>query len=185
MALEEFTSGGARDFRQRYLDVFGFFPKEGGEILVKVTSVDDKKMTFVDNRGITYTAYADQGVLFRFIPVVKRLFFHEGTLCIAHRKPARQYQRGITYNNTTFQTVRGATVDIEFNTIADYSGKANTAKHGRILSDYLGVFNDTMYLYTNPIGTIIGTKVVLNDTTFKQEVADCLRNNKLTMEIVV
>ena len=65
MALEEFTSGGARDFRQRYLEVFGFFPVEDREILVRVTEVSDARMSFTDERGIQYTAYADKGVFFR------------------------------------------------------------------------------------------------------------------------
>ena len=187
MALEEFTSGGSRDFRQRYLNVFGYFPTGDSEVLVKVTEVDTTKTVFVDERGLSYTAYADKGVMFKFIPVTKRLFFHDGELCLVTRKPARQYQRGITYENTNMQTVFGGNIDIDFDSIHSYSKsreyKGNS--HNMLLNNMLAIYADGLFLYNHNIGVITGNKARVHNPLFKQEVSDALRDKGLNYEVVV
>ena len=187
MALEEFTSGGARDFRQRYLKVFGFFPVEDREILVRVTEVSDARMSFTDERGIQYTAYADKGVFFRFIPVTKRLFYYDGRLCLAHRKPARQYQRGITYANTVFQTVYGTPLDVDFDSVKAYVNykSAKLPDGCKILTDYLGIVDGSVFLYNQMIGAINEKNVALDVPVFRQEVIDALRINNMKQEVLV
>lgn len=181
MALEEFTSGGSRDFRQRYNDVFGFFPKgDGTDVLVRVTDVSDTSMRFVDERGISYTAYADQGVVFRFIPVTKKLFFFEDKLVLASRNPARQYQRGICQANTRFNTItNGGVLDIDFDTI-----KAYIAEKG-VLNKFLAFEGNRLYLYSQLIGIKQGDSIVLENSLFRQEVLDALRVNGLNYEVIV
>ncbi len=185
MALEEFTSGGHRDFRQRYLEVYGFFPVEDREILVNVTNVGENNMSFVDARGISYTAYADKGVVFRFIPVNKRLFYHDGQLCYASRRPARQYQRGITHANTEFRTVYGHGLEVDFATVKSYVNSRDKKNAGKclILSDFLGITDNMLFLYNQNIGVVYGNKLELNTPLFKQEVMDAVKANGLSYEV--
>jgi len=189
MALEEFTSEGARDFRQRYLDVFGYFPTGNSYVLVKVTEVFDTKTNFVDDRGLVYTAYADKGVMFKFIPIVKKLFFYKKKLCFAHRKPARQYQRGITYNNTIMQSVFGDYMPVEFDTIQAYSNnqEQDTEKHDVLLNDMLAFYAGSVYLYNLNIGVVMpqSKRVLLTNPLFKQELMDSIRDRGLTYEVEV
>lgn len=187
MALEEFTSAGARDFRQRYLDVFGYFPTGENEVLVKVTEVTETKTNFVDVKGLLYTAYADKGVMFKFIPVVKKLFFYNKKLCLAHRKPARQYQRGITYNNTTMQTIYGDSIPVEFDTIEAYSNsrEQKTEQHDILLNDMLAFYAGYVYLYNLNIGVVMpyAKKILLTNPLFKQELIDSIRDRGLNYEV--
>jgi len=189
MALEEFTSAGARDFRQRYLDVFGYFPTGDKEVLVKVTEVSDTKTSFVDVRGLAYTAYADKGVMFKFIPVVKKLFFYNKKLCLAHRKPARQYQRGITYNNTTMQTVYGEGIHVDFDTIQAYSNnlEQKTELNDILLNEMLAFYAGYVYLYNLNIGVVMpqSKRVLLTNPLFKQELMDSIRDRGLDYEVEV
>ena len=187
MALEEFTSGGARDFRQRYLEVYGFFPVDKREVLVRVTEVNDNRMSFVDERGIQYSAYADKGVFFRFIPVTKRLFIHNDNLYLAFRKPARQYKRGITYENTTFVSMSGGNADVDFETVLSYnnSRQVRSAKNCKILTDFLGVYEGSLFLYNQVIGTINDKTAYLSIPIFRQEVLDALRINGMKQEVIV
>ena len=187
MALEEFTSGGSRDFRQRYLNVFGYFPTGGSEVLVKVTEVDNTKTVFVDERGLSYTAYADKGVMFKFIPVTKRLFFHDSELCLVTRKPARQYQRGITYENTNMQTVFGGGVEIDFDSIHSYSKNKQHKgdSHNLLLNDMLAIYASSLFLYNHNIGYVSGKSIALTNPLFKQEVSDAIRDKGLNYEVVV
>ena len=189
MALEEFTSAGSRDFRQRYLDVFGYFPTERGDVLVRVNHVDDAKTTFVDAKGLSYTAYADKGVVFRFIPITKRLFFYKKNLCLAHRKPARQYQRGITYNNTTMQTMFGDALTVDFDTIEAYSNNRDpdTDKGDLLINNMLAIYSNSVYLYNLNIGAVLQSskRIVLHTKLFRQELTDSLRDNGLNYEVVL
>jgi hypothetical protein len=185
MALEEFTSAGSRDFRQRYLDVYGYFPTSNGDVLVKVTSVDEHKTVFTDAKGLQYTAYADKGVMFKFIPVIKRLFFFNNDLCLAQRKPARQYQRGICHANTTIVGIVGGYFDVGFDIINAYGKPVKSVGSNCLLNDITAIYDGTVYLYNTNIGTVFGKHIVLSQPLFKQEVMDAVRNAELDYEVIV
>jgi hypothetical protein len=107
--FEKFTSEDRGNFRQRYLDTFGFFRNEDKEpLLVKLVSIDGV-VTFVDKRGIEYTLYpdSDKEIGFQFLPPKSGMFNTDEGAVYVQRSAARQFQRGISGRNTTFYLLDG------------------------------------------------------------------------------
>lgn len=190
MALTEFTSGGARDFRQRYLGVFGFFPKENGQdVLVRMTDINENKSIFEDKEGVTYTAYANRGVFFKFVPIERKLFMHKGKVCLAQRRVARQYSRGINEVNTAFTYLSGYdTCSVSFDTVHSYTQpipeqKLNPEQY--ILSPMFSIVNTHLYVYDRRIGVYSHVRDVLtvSNDLFIQEVKDAVARRGLATKV--
>lgn len=190
MALAEFTSAGAADFRQRYRGVFGWYPTETGEMLVKVTGVDEQITHFENAQEHEFFAYADKGVKFKFIPVTKKVFIFEGTPVLAQRIPQRQYRRGICSDNTAFTIVQGGYgLGVSFNTVAAYvKGGYTIPKQltygSYALNEQLSVSGDRLYVYDIPVGIIDNNTVKITEPIFMQEVKDYLRDNNIETKVV-
>jgi len=196
MALEEFTSGGARDFRQRYLGVYGYYPLPSGEkILVYLSTITERETKFVDAAGVEYTAKVDQGVFFQFVPIEKRLFTMDNTLILAERRPARQYSRGMSDNNTAFLDVGYSDpINVNARSITAYTNpvyvtKLNADAAVQLLSPMFGIRYHLVYLYNRDIGVIIYNKdkpptIKVRDDMFYQELVDVVRERKIEVEVV-
>jgi hypothetical protein len=185
--IETFTSNGWRDFYQRYLNVFGFFPTKAGEVLVQITEINDNRCKFSDANGTAYYAVADKGVEFKFIPISKRLFIHEGVLCVAHRVPARQYRRGICVDNTAVRRLNGyGGIELGFDVVNSYlQGPKTVSEQVAAYDTMFGRQGYSLMLYDNQIGTFLDNKTVtLTQPMFKQELSDCFRRNKIEVSIV-
>lgn len=194
--LVEYTQRTARDFRQRYEGVYGFYPKSNGEeVLVYVSSVDDREMKFTDSKGASYTAYADQGVTFKFIPLNRKLFIYKKELILASRVPARQWQRGICQGNTRMQYVSMMLSDlpISFSTVEAYlaadkelykefSTKLLTASSG-VLSPLIGWTCGELYVTNQKVGNIRTDHVEVTNEFFIQEIRDCFRDLEIQVPI--
>jgi hypothetical protein len=117
--FEKFTSDDRGNFRQRYLDTFGFFRNEDKEpLLVKLISIEGV-VTFADKRGIEYTLYpdSDKEIGFQFLPPKSGMFNTGDGAVYVQRSAARQFQRGISGRNTTFYLLDGErfiTVPVSF-----------------------------------------------------------------------
>ena len=182
MALEEFTSNGWRDFSQRYLGVFGYFK----DLLVQVSDVTELRTNFVSKSGVTYHANADTGVVFKFVPVTKRLFYFDDQLVLAQRVPARQYKRGVHAQNTSVRGVRfGEVYEVSFDLLEAYTNNKNNNGDVHILNDMFALYMGGVYLYNQRIGTLIKDKIQLTTPLFKQEVIDALRINDVKMSVEV
>ena len=180
MALAEFTSAGSRDFRQRYLGVYGWYTNGQKEVLVYVSHVDERYTRFTDSKGIVYTANADTGATFKFIPVTRKLFTYKGELYHIKRRPARQYQRGIAEGNTL---IRNLTYNYEatlsFELLQAYlSG-------GDVISPYLAVSRDSVFLYDQVIGLVLGTELILDNDMYLQEVTDAVKRSGLKYKVTL
>jgi len=197
MALEEFTSGGARDFRQRYLGVWGYYPTPSGEkLLVYMSNINERETRFIDAQGIEYTAKADQGVFFQFIPIEKRLFTHDNMLVLAERRPARQYSRGMSDANTLFKEVRYSDpLSITAKTITSYANPVydvviDISKPVQLLSPMFGIIHShSIYLYDRLIGNVTFNKkaepvLMVTEPLFYQELVDVVRERKINVEVV-
>ena len=194
--LVEYKRGTARDFRQRYEGVYGFYPKSNGEdVLVYVSSVDDRVMKFTDAKGAAYTAHADQGVTFKFIPLNRKLFIYNKELILANRVPARQWQRGICQGNTRMQYVSMMFSDlpISFSTVEAYlaadkdlykefATKLLTSYSG-VLSPFIGWTNGDLYVTNQKIGSIRSDHVEVTNEFFIQEIRDCFRDLEIQVPI--
>jgi len=196
MALEEFTSGGARDFRQRYLGVWGYYPTPSGEkLLVYMSQINERETKFSDAKGIEYTAKADQGVFFQFIPIEKRLFVYDNMLVLAERRPARQYSRGVSEANTSFREITYAdTVLITAKTIVAYANPVyevviDASKTVQLLSPMFGIKHGSIYLYDRRIGSVqydknLKLQLRVDEPLFYQELVDVVRERKINVEVV-
>ncbi len=187
MAIEEFTSNGARDFRQRYQGTYGYFTTDSGKrILVFMASVDEYKTTFVDAAGVEYTAIADKGICFEFIPLEKRLFIFEDGLCLASRRPARQWQRGICAANSRMDELSYMIGhDITFKSVKAYDTRVfansmeNLGRQPILINKMMGVSKNLgLYLYNTKIGEVVssGNKILIRNKAFLQEVIDSTKH---------
>lgn len=196
MALEEFTSGGARDFRQRYLGVWGYYPTPSGEkLLVYMSQINERETKFNDAIGIEYTAKADQGVFFQFIPIEKRLFVYDNMLVLAERRPARQYSRGVSEANTLFREITYSdTVLITAKTIVAYANPVydvviDPSKTVQLLSPMFGIKHGRIFLYDRGIGSVrydanLKLQLRVDEPLFYQELVDVVRERKINVEVV-
>lgn len=177
--LEEFTGFGSRDFRSRYTNSYGYYtvPGSGKKVLVFMEVVDDREASFKDQKGNKYSANADTGVVFDFIPVRKKLFISEDELYLIERKPARQWARGINSANTRLSLVnRGAAIGLSFKRIVASLEPAQYQHVGaiRLLSDQFAICNGVVFIYDKAIGKWNqDTKTIaLESRLFIQELQD-------------
>ena len=186
MAIAEYTSHWARDFRQRYEGTYGWYTtSEGKEVLVNIQTVNTEKCVFVDIDGINYYAKADTGISFKFIPVNRKVFLFEGDVVSAARIPARQWQRGICHTNTEMRRIRNkGRIDVCFATLVAYltPPPAITSLYdvGCIDSRFCLPGSKSIYIYDNKIGRVKDEEtVVLDDDLFMQELIDCFREQTI------
>lgn len=124
--FEKFTSVDAGNFKQRYLNTFGYFTyrKDGvlKRTLVKLTTINHEDripyVEFKDKDDAVYKVMADASgdeTGFTFLPP-KSAWYNTSTGIpyLVSRIPARQFLRGICDKNTAIQTVRLAQVGVNF-----------------------------------------------------------------------
>jgi len=182
--LETFPYGGRRDSRQRYSGSYGFFTTETkNKLLMYIREVNEDHVTFLNERGIEFTAYADMGTQFEFIPISKRLFQLEGQIYYIARRPARQWQRGIASGNVVLQCL---TTDFGARTIGFPTVMASlesvippkmeellnyTDAGSLLLNKMFCIVRGKLFLYNNEVG-FYKDKTFVVQPLFKQEVAD-------------
>lgn len=204
--FEKFTSGDAQNFRQRYINTFGFFRQQREKrLLVKINRIDTQ-VGFVDKDGISYSLNPDSenDVGFEFLP--PKAGWHNTTDggWLIRRRASRQWQRGICENNTSITTPRGMQAAVGFDMLSQIYENRQT------LSESLKRFNqekkyDTGFLaiseqfalckptkqvfcYETAIGKFEAQdqlfKIVLEDLDmWKTEIGDAARRIDLEVEI--
>lgn len=194
---EEFKQDGWKDFAQRYGGTFGWFLTEKNErLLVQLLTVDEEKLCFTAKYGMKYFAHPDKGNVFEFIPVTKGVYQVGEYVMYVCRKPARQWKRGLCYDNTfIYNMAMGDTLHVDFANIeAIYGGntgvvlekfKKDMSPMYVALDNIFSIVGNNFMLYNNCIGTFSRAKssVILSNPMFKQEVQDLFRS--LSMEVFV
>ncbi len=193
MATVEFCSKDAGDFRQRYRGVFGWFTTESDKrVLVQVTDVGENKMSFCDQDSTEYFAYSDKGARFTFIPVERRVFMYNDLPCIAMRKPARQYRRGIHHDNTEFRYITAdIRTDVVFSAIESYENRKHLEElwpnqSVGTLSDQIAVYYGKVYVYDTCVADFdaINNCYKMRLPVFKQELIDILKKYNVESKVV-
>ena len=92
-----------------------------------------------------------------------------------------------SYANTVFQTVYGTPLDVDFDSVKAYVNykSAKLPDGCKILTDYLGIVDGSVFLYNQMIGAINEKNVALDVPVFRQEVIDALRINNMKQEVLV
>lgn len=197
--IESPTSTNIGDFKQRYQGVLGWYiPEEGkSKLLVRVTSVNNERVTFSDKNGGSYHAYVDAGVRFEFLPIVKEWKNTPKSCYFLSRVPARQYKRGICEDNTSIisfnMTTGKYTEEQEYKGWYEYiygiysynrtikedlKDFLDGKRECTALSKHFAIGNGHVLLYNTIIGSYSGTNITLKTDLFLQELTDlCNRNN--------
>lgn len=197
--LEEFNSRGSRDFRQRYEGCYGFFkpPQAEHKLMVLLRGIQEDRLSFLDENGISMEAVADRGHVFEFIPVQRKLFLYNNRLHYISRRPARQWQRGISDNNTQVRDItRGEFVSVNFKRLQaaldDGPPKLSTLEKyckekvaAFLISQHFGVSDEQVFLYNTVIGTFDKetSTITLTEPVFKQELSDAIREAKFPLKV--
>lgn len=191
--FEKFLSANAGDFRQRYLNTYGFYSRGGKRKLVQLADInlDRHVLTFVDSNGAQFTLNADaeEDVGFEFLfPVPCWHNTNKGPMLVS-RVAQRQYQRGISDSNTKIMHASGNTamggVHVSFDSLRAIFESKTTVKEAQAafpnfsLSDQFMVGATKMWLYNQAIGEVTrqgGISVKLFDPSmFTTEVTDAFR----------
>ena len=158
---EEFTREHWKDFAQRYQGVFGWFETEKKEqLLVRLTKVDENTLTFSDRNKIVYSARADKGNVFTFLPVEKGVYNSKnGDVLFVFRIPMKQYRRGVCPDNTGIRSlISNDAINVDFDTLdAIYNTDqtkpvlqwCKTRKGNIAFNNLFSLANDRLYLYQN------------------------------------
>jgi len=186
-----FNSHDARDFIQRYVGTYGYFERDGkSDLPVLIENVEGNTLYFSDFDGNKYHTYADQNVSFKF-QQVRRCYYvgKSGNIYFMERVPARQYQRGVSRGNTRiFRYSNGNwnPIRVDNNAMADIMFGGTVCRSGIKLSETFALLDNVLWLYTSAIGVSDGNTIQLMTgwTKFRQEVSDCVRDNKLNYKVV-
>jgi len=186
------------DFRQRYKGSFGFLPTERGRTLVYIKEVAVDKVSFItDKGGPTYYANAGAAVEFEFIPVTRSWYDLGDGAALLFRVPARQYCRGINSSNTEcylpgeFGDLSPVNLSLEIlNKVLSYPDPSladyiNGVKTYYVLGRSFCIAGGTLYFFRQPIGTVVGTAITLENVLVRQELMDTIRRKSLPFTLEV
>lgn len=185
--IDLFTSSGARDFRQRYEGTVGWVIGESGKkTLVSVESVRDRQVLLKDAFGFDYSVAPNGTTQFEFQQVDAGWYPYKDSAAYLYRVPARQYQRGISANNTVILTFdakgRLFQTNVDLPTLSEiFSG--NKSKFVWNKNFCLSPTN-ILYVHKTEIGKLgkDGT-IMLNSDLFLQEALDVVRRNSLPYKV--
>lgn len=204
--FEKFTSLDAGNFRQRYLNTYGFFRHEDRKkLLVKLNRID-QTVGFVDKDGIGYTLNPDSpsNIGFEFLPPKAGWHNANDGAWLVRRIPARQWSRGIGAANTQINTPSGQRCNVDFPILAQlYENNIPvpealkrfkqpvpyTTGYVAVSEQFALSANSKVFCYDNAIGTFTEKdgkyRMDLDDPDlWRQELTDVFRRNNLEMEIV-
>lgn len=195
------TSRNHQDFRARYQGTYGYYvnPDNAQKVPVYVANCNQHKVTFQDIEGRDLFANVDTGIEFEFIPL-DRGFFQtiNGKVYYLQRVPARQWKRGICYDNTQVHELTNnlrSDVPNLLEVIAKlrpidcaeswylFNGKVPVA-----LSKHFAISTEgRLYFYNKSIGTVdhkTDTIKLVNDM-LQQELTDLFRRNNISVTITL
>lgn len=200
--IDSLTSENHRDFGARYKGTWGYYISDlNGKTLVKVVNVSHEEVLFCDIEGNTYKGFVDKGMLFDFIPVNKGYFNAPECVYWFERVAARQWQRGISLNNTAVSIFNGdifqvAKLETAINAVFNpknhiasvkdsWEAYKNNSKYAVALSKHFAIGAYKVYFYKQPIGNIKGNVIFLDNDIVVQELNDSIVRNALNIKVVV
>jgi len=185
--IELFTSNGARDFRQRYEGTVGWVIGESGKkTLVNVESVRDRQVLLKDVFGFDYSVSPNGATQFEFQQVEAGWYPYKDSAAYLYRVPARQYQRGISANNTAILTFdsrgRLSPINVDLAALAEiFSGSKSKFVWNK---NFCLSPTNILYVHKTEIGKL-GTdgSIILSSDLFLQEALDVVRRNSLPYKV--
>ncbi len=186
------TIHSARDWRQRYEGTVGKYIKPNGQgEWVYITRIRDHQVEFQDKHGTDLAAVHDTGVTFEFTQVIQGWTMHPeyGPVHMS-RVPARQWQRGISGNNTSLVYIRGgkiAHLRVDLTLVGELLDPAKPTKFDPascVLEREFAIACGTLYFHRQQAGTVKDNVITLNGVyDIRQELSDSIRRNNYPLEI--
>lgn len=190
------------DFRQRYSGTFGWLlnPDTGKKLLVSILGVDRSAVRFKDQNNNEGFAYPDTGVMFEFLPVEHGWVNTAKSAYFMTRRPARQWHRGISHDNTVLYTENKSrlyAVGVSLEVLAtiyspsnpDFTSAVNDFVRGKrtvaAISKDFALLGENFYFYSKPVAKYKEGKIFLETNIIAQEVKDAIRKNNLPLEVVI
>ena len=183
---DTFTTENARDFNARYVGSYGLYVDEarGTKIPVYLKTTEGATLYFENLDGVEFHTRANSGITFEFMQMTRKLYpALDGHIYYVCRRPARQWTRGVSDNNTQAYRLCNhgpSPVSINHKLIKSLlSPDAKTADGNILLSDQFAIVDNIVYLYNNVIGEYYKSKsrieLLSNYSEFKVELEDALR----------
>lgn len=194
---DTFSSANMHDFNGRYADTYGFLlSKDDSRRLVLFNECSDDFAYFqTEDGGLKYHAKRDAGARFEFIQVDHRFFnAADGHTYLVERRPARQWKRGISRQNTTLYQlsstdgIRTEKMSLKLlNDIfadfsdAQYNPQINPSLAERetvALSRNFAIYQGKVYFYSIIVGDVEKDMLLINRKSLvRQEVDDAVNRN--------
>jgi hypothetical protein len=156
---DSFTRDNARDFQARYLGSYGHYIRDDGKsIPVFLSNMDDNTLYFTDLYGVEFNTVVNSGAVFEFMQMTRRLYAGlDGNIYLIERRPARQWTRGVSQNNTRAWLLtekhgaveRGVEHTLMRNILVEMETKGKTNFK---LTDQIAIVGSCLYLYNLVIG---------------------------------
>lgn len=194
----KFTIEGSRDFQQRYAESYGWLPRDGKpDLPVYIRQVDGNTLYFEDLEDNQYHVFADKDVSFKFHQMKRSVYVGaSGNVYVIERRPARQWQRGVSRANTNLFVFTPRAYRFEPSRISHafmkdiMAGGGKLKVPGVVMSDIFSLLNDVVYMYSHPIGScskqdstwIVSLTSKFNG--FKQEILDAARDSGTKITLV-
>jgi len=197
--IEEFKSDGWRDFAQRYKETYGWYLTDTGrKVLVQLVDVSETTLKFAGKEGQTYTALADKGNRFEFLPLERAVYNTPKDVYYCSRVPARQWRRGVHNANTSITNLLGGgwggeklSFDLleqifQESTPSDYIPSfLSGAREGLALNSMFAMGKNRVFLYNRVIGEYKNGTITLTNDLFAQEISDLMRDLVLPYKVEV
>ena len=184
--LEACTFQTSKDFRQRYQGTIGQYTSSGKKMFVWIEEVNSEKVVFKDTNGNVFYAANDQGTTFEFTQVPFGWFNSERGPLLFSRKPARQWQRGISTNNTeilNWEMQRQAvTLDIVSDAMSSFKRPWKMGDNWA-LNKFFCIIGPSIYFMDNIIGSVDGDTITLINNDVAQELTDAIHRGNYTYKI--
>jgi hypothetical protein len=185
--LDTCTAFNCEDFRQRYQNTVGWYVKETGEKqIVIIDKVGNDQVSFVTEEGTSAAAMNGTGVTFEFTQVPLGWYnTHIGPVFVS-RRPARQWQRGISSKNTDLMdwTERRVPFDLKvIKALFEDDGEFKGLSYAP--SKFFCLSTESLYFLNQKIGYLDKNVIFVAPTcSVVQELKDALarRNLPFTVE---
>lgn len=187
--LDTFTYENARDFTQRYKNTVGALVKEdGSREWVWISGINDDAVVFSTLDGMKYAASIGKGTQFEFTQVPMGWYNgNEGPMFFT-RRPARQYQRGISSANTNIFNQNLNKIDLTLGRVvqAYLPPKPYKNQTAWALSRHFAFNEDNvLFFYDVPIGEKKDMCFSVESCNVVQELQDVIKRNSLPFTLEV
>lgn len=187
--LDTCTYENQRDFTARYKNTIGSLVKEDGtKEWVWIAGINEDNVVFTTVDGMKYTATIGKGTQFEFTQVPMGWYNSPEGPIFFSRKPARQWQRGISNSNTHIYDQYFNKVDLTLTRVVNAYTPQKPYKDQPCwaLSKHFAFNRDNvLYFYDVPIGEKKDTSFFVQSCNVVQELSDAIKRNNLPFNVEI